>query len=236
MEENKEQKIKSFRVSASEVLEHIFSIDYLLPQEDTLCASLRERKLAPMPLTEPAKADFTTHDKEAFLRYLRVSSIKTVMFCYQYYTEEDLDNMYNLSDAERAFFRTHMRAPAEYFNGDEEIPVITRPFEETDFVYWQDYQKYVRLALDLSYPKTLQLCTLHQGKVIACELDDLWLERLCLLNAQDIKQECVNTRNYSGYGKGGFNFTFDYDVGTDEEAEETEAAESPIENDTMESI
>ena len=236
MEETQDVKIKDFRISASEVQERISGIRYLLPQEEALCNLLRERKLAPMPVTDPAQADFTTHDKEAFLKFLRVSGIKSVMFCYEHYTDGDLDVMYSLSEAERAFFRTHPCSAAEYFGDQEEIPDVEGLYEMSDHSYWMEYQKYIRQALDLSYPKSLRLYALYQGKVFVCELEDLWLDRLSLLNAQDIRQECINTRNYSGYGKGVFHFLFENDTVTDEEtetaAEQTENSEAdePTEN------
>lgn len=232
MEDNQEVVIKSFNVKASEVLDHIFSIKYLLPQEEELCADLRNRKLAPMPVTEPAKADFITCDKDAFLKYLRVSNIKSVMFCYQYYTEKDLDDAFTLSDAERAFFMKHLCPPEEAYE-DVEIPVgITEPVKRSDFAYWLKYQKYIRLAVDLSIPKGLQLYAIYEGKILACILDDLWLDRLGLLNAQDIKQECVNTRNYSGYGERGFHFMFDYDFETEDPEDESPETEESDETDS----
>ena len=119
-------------------------------------------------------------------------------------------------------------------NGQPMYPdsVPTGPYEESDFVYYLNYIKYVKLALDLTMPRELWLYAVHQGKTVACHLTDEWLTRLTLPNAQYIKETCVNFRNYSGYREGGIQFIFEYDVysGSDEDdAAEAEAPSEPAE-------
>ena len=233
---SEQETVKSIAVKASEVLEQAFGLEGKLPDEETLGELLRTRKFAPLRVDVTEQTDFLSDDMEAFLKFVRVNSIKSVLYSYRYYTEKDLDQEFRLSDAEKKFFSKHMAEPEIICdeNGQPMYPdsVPTGPYEESDFVYYLNYIKYVKLALDLTMPRELWLYAVHQGRTVACHLTAEWLTRLNLPNAQLVKETCVNFRNYSGYREGGIQFIFEYDVysGDDEAEAQTDAeADAPAE-------
>lgn len=231
---SEQETVKTIAVKASEILEQVFGLEGALPDEDALNELLRTRKFAPMRVAVNEQTDFLADDMEGFLKFVRVNSIKSVLYSYRYYTEKDIDQEFSLSDAEKKFFSKHMAEPEIIYdeNGEPMYPdsVPTGPYEESDFVYYLNYIKYMKLALDLTMPRELWLYALWQGKTVACHLTDEWLTRLSLPNAQSIKETCVSFRNYSGYREGGIQFIFEYDVySDDDEAQAQTDAEAPAE-------
>lgn len=224
----------AYSIKATEVVAAIFDLDYRLPKQEALKEKLSARGILPMSVAPAAQADFTASDLDAFLDYVTANEIKAVMFSYTYYTEKDVTDTYKLSDADRSFFRAVFppySGPAyntflrDQYNQNERL----NP-KNSDFRFYRLYTKYVEAALDLSCPRSLKLYAMHEGKVIALELTDDWLERLPLPNARTIKNACANTRSYGGYSDGILSFSFDYDYppqfGTGDKASNAAIAES----------
>ncbi|HAM68940.1 MAG TPA: hypothetical protein DCP68_04935, partial [Ruminococcus sp.] len=72
---------------------------------------------------------------------------------------------------------------------------------------YQDYVRYSRFVcdtLDLTHPKELRLYGVFQGRVLACQMADAWMERLGLLNRNSLMQTAMS----ENLGKGSFPFHF----------------------------
>lgn len=188
-----DQEQREFHLSSEIVLSKIEHLEYKLPKQEAFLADLRAQKFSAMQVNTVSQPDIVTTDRQAFLKYLRVSNIRGVMYAYSYYTESDLDRWFDLSAADKPFFHyvkksvpghyTHTAFGSVYFPPRE----IDGEPQESDFDQYLLYSKYMRLALDLSYPTRLDIYALQDGKLLCCRLVDPWLERLELPNAQMFK-------------------------------------------------
>ena len=92
---NDRETAKTISVKASDVLEQIFGLEGKLPDEDSLCAMLRERKFAPLRVQVTEQADFLADDMDSFLKFVRVNSIKSVLYSFCYYSEKEIDQEFS---------------------------------------------------------------------------------------------------------------------------------------------
>lgn len=160
--------------------------EYCLPKREALIQTLRDRKFYPMQVAQQRYADFVTGNFDEFLRFLRVSNVRHVMFSYRYYTEPELEEMFRLEERDRALFRDYRypdpsRRP---LNRDGRY----RNSENTDYAYYLRYSKFILENIDLSIPNELRLYALVQGRVIACQLGDAWFERLDFLTRNTLRK------------------------------------------------
>ncbi|MBR5371941.1 MAG: hypothetical protein IK130_06975, partial [Oscillospiraceae bacterium] len=191
----------SYEVRASEVLSAVFDLDYRIPEPEDFRKQLADRKIVAMPVESAADGDFVTEDLDAFLNYVRLSSIKTVMYQFCFYTEDDFEDLFKLSPADRSFFG--------------------KVRDHDDLSEYQRYCSYLSSAIDLNHPKRVTLYALHNQAVICCCAEDLWMERLPLPNARTIRKACLDSMSYSGSNSNLISFHFDYDT-ADSSAETAE--------------
>lgn len=186
-----------------EVLAEIADVEYLLPEKDHLIAMLRERKLTPVPVVMQRYADFVTGTLEGFLRFVRASNIRAVMYTYSYYGEQDLAEMFQLEDNDRSLFAVVSGKPTAY-DMYEARRNKTKVYEGTDYSSYLRYSKFVQENVDLSHPKELRLYSLVQGKIVACQLGDAWLERISLPNRMSLRRYAME----QNLGRGDLPFKF----------------------------
>lgn len=222
---------KNYDLTSDYVIEEIMGLAYLLPKEEEFTEQMRTQKLAAMPVSTVPKPDIVTADKSAFLKFLKLSNVRGVMYAYAYYTPADLDRFYDLQDADKAFFvqREEGAPPAttrasfggyyskSYYSAINPQKVVS------DYEQYLLYCKYMRLALDLTYPTRLEIYALCEGRLICCRLEDPWLERLKLPNAPKLKAQCVGTGTPQGTG-GKIAFRFRYVPLVDQDAARAAAA------------
>ena len=197
------EDLKNYNVTSHDIISEIMDLDYRIPQAERFAAEMQAQKVTAVPVDEAPAADFVTADKAAFFSFLRAAGVRGVLYRYAYYTASDVDRFYDLQDADKAFFSSHVYAESAHEPG--KVFYSRRTGSQagdahTDYEDYLLYCKYVRLALDLGCPK---------GKVLCCLLEDLWLERLQLPNAAMIKAQCVNTGTVRGsVGQISFRFTY----------------------------
>ena len=186
-----------------DVLAEIAAVEYLLPEPDQLSTMLRERKFAPVEVAPQKYADFVAGNLDAFLRYLRVNHIRSVMYSYLFYTEKEADDLYMLEDCDKTLFRNRISSGSD---GRGRYGSVRRSqfYAESDYGSYLQYSRFVRASLDLRHPKELRLYALHQGRIMACQMADAWLLRLNLLNRLALRRMAAA----QGLGKGCFQFGF----------------------------
>ena len=209
----------TYKVYASQVLAAAFDLDYQIPTPSELQETLQAKKLIAMPVECVKGGDFITADIAAFLNYVRLNNIKTVMYSFRFYTAEDIEEFYRLSPADKAFFQR--KKPGSY------VPNASEPVQD-GFEQYQLYCRYIEAAVDLEYPKEVWLYALHNGKTVTCTVEDAWLERLPLPNAQSIRDVCLKSAAYSGEIEGMLVFSFVYDTAEPEECEISEEPEGDV--------
>lgn len=173
---------------SQEVMDQIMRMEYFLPEQNELTALLRARKFAPVQVVTQKFADFVTGSFEEYLRFLRVSNVRAVMFSYAYYTEKELNDLFRLEDGDKALFvrrenRDRYESYAVRMRRER-----TKTVADSDYADYLKYSQFVRSSVDLTHPKELRLYALHQGRIIACQQADAWLERLDLLNGSRLRQ------------------------------------------------
>ena len=196
----------SYEIRASEVLTAVFDLDYRIPDPETFRKQLSDKKIVAMPVESAPDGDLVTEDLDAFMNYVRLNGIKTVMYRFRFYTEDDFDDLFKLSPADRAFFG--------------KIP------DRDALSEYQRYCSYLSAAIDLEHPKSVSLYVLHNQSVICCETEDFWMERLPLPNARMIRKICLDSKSYSGSNADLIDFHFDYDTADPAEETAEPAAES----------
>lgn len=215
---------KEYRLTSENVQREIRELDYRLPPAEEFQAQMKAQKVATVQVSAAPVPDFVTSDRDAFFRYLRISNIRGVMFSYGYYTAADIDRFLDLQDADKLFFRKKegVQARPEYRLAYIEGYAVSMSNgtilnTDTDYEDYLLYCKYMRLALDLSYPKQMDIFAIQQDRIHCCRLEDPWLERLTLPNAAMIKSQCLN----SSGGVHQIAFRFDYipDTGFDPKAD-----------------
>ena len=219
-----QEKTVYFELTSNDVLRDVLNMNYRLPPAEEFQAQMKAQKVATVQVSAAPAPDFVTSDRDAFFRYLRISNIRGVMFSYGYYTAADIDRFLDLQDADKLFFRKkeNVQARPEYrlaFIEGCAIPMSNSTVLSTDTDY-EDYLlycKYMRLALDLSYPKQMDIFAIQQDRIHCCRLEDPWLERLTLPNAAMIKSQCLNSSGAVHQ----IAFRFDYipDTGFDPKAD-----------------
>ena len=188
--------------SRSEVCQEIGSMTYLLPKHEELTAMLRARKFAPMQIAEQKYADFVSGNLQDFLHYLRICGVRGVMFSFSYYSREDAENLFKLDPKTMSLFAQEPPSPRSRWDSN--------PRSRYNEMQGSDYQDYVRYSkfvcdtLDLTHPKELRLYGVYEGRVLACQMADAWMERLGLLNRNSLMQTAMS----ENLGKGGFPFRF----------------------------
>lgn len=188
--------------SKYDVRKEIRCMHYLLPKQEELTAMLRERKFAPMQIAEQKYADFVSGNMQDFLHYLRICGVRGVMFSFSYYSREDAENRFRLDPKTISLFAQEPSCAR--------TPRDSNPHSRYDEMQGSDYQNYVRYSrfvcetLDLTHPKELRLYGVYQGRVLACQMADAWMERLGLLGRNSLMQTAM-TENL---GKGSFPFQF----------------------------
>jgi hypothetical protein len=203
---------KNYSVTSHDIISEIMDLDYRIPQAERFAAEMQAQKVTAVPVDEAPAADFVTADKAAFFSFLRACGVRGVLYRYAYYTASDVDRFYDLQDADKAFFSSHVYAESAHEPG--KVFYSRRTGSQagdahTDYEDYLLYCKYMRLALDLGCPKRMEIYALHEGKVLCCVLEDLWMERLQLPNAAMIKAQCVNTGTVRGsVGQISFRFTY----------------------------
>ena len=214
---------KEYRLTSEDVQREIRELDYRLPLAEVFQTQMKTQKIAAVPVAAAPQAEFICSDRYAFFKYLRANGIRGVMYSYLYYTAADIDRCYDLQDADKAFFRKRRRSnlyrdfPRSRYGMraiTENSSRIPAPCD-TDYDSYLLYCKFLRLTLDLSYPKQMDIFALQGRRVLCCRLEDLWLERLALPNAAMIKSQCLNTgtvRDEDSEGDGQIAFQFDYIV------------------------
>ena len=179
-----------------EIRAQIAAAEYLLPKRESLLQRLRERKLIPMQVAEQRYVDFVAGNPEDFLRFLRAANIRHVMYSYLYYTESELEELFRLEERDKALFRDY-RCP-----DPKNRPLMRergyRNSENTDYAYYLRYSRCIIEQVDLSKPKELRLYALVQGRVIACQLADAWLERMGFVTRPVLRQYAMEQNLGSG--------------------------------------
>ena len=209
----------TYKVYASQVLAAAFDLDYQIPTPSGLQEMLQAKKVLAMPVDCVRGGDFVTADIAAFLNYVRLNNIKTVMYSFRFYTAEDIEEFYRLSPADKAFFQR--KTPGSY------VPDAAESVQD-GFEQYQLYCRYIEAAIDLEYPKEVWLYALHNGKTVTCTVEDAWLERLPLPNAQSIRDVCLKSVSYSGEIEGMLAFSFVYDTAAPEECEFSEERDGDV--------
>lgn len=185
-----------------EIRAQIASAEYLLPNREQLLDLLRERKFIPMQVERQSYADFIAGNLNDFLRFLKAGSVRHVMFTYLYYTESELEEMFRLEDRDKALFRDYrcsdMRRRSAYSDGGY------RNSSGTDYAYYLRYSQFIQNHINLDQPKELRLYALVQGRVIACQLGDAWLERMHFVTRSALRQYAME----QNLGKGCLEFGF----------------------------
>ncbi|MBR5371822.1 MAG: hypothetical protein IK130_06380 [Oscillospiraceae bacterium] len=208
----------NFSLTTQDVDKAIENLDSRIPQRSALCAELSARKLAAMEVRAVPKADFITREFETFLRFLKVNSIRTAMYHYEFYDEHRLELLFKLPETNINLFE---RRPV----GMQSAPFGYQP-EESDYVYYLRYTDYIKQTVDPERPRVLWLLALHQGYSVACRMEDEWLVRTGLPNVQTLMQAASNSRKYGNYEQGIIRFRFTNPDGSDLESD---AAQSEVE-------
>lgn len=182
-------------------------VDYRLPKQQELTDILRARKFAPMEIALQRYADFVTGDLEAFLKYIRLSNVKGVMYSYKYYTEEEISERFKVEDGDRSLFGGPPPVETSYYGivpGQGSYVKREYKLSNTCYSMYIAYTKFLMETIDLAHPKELRLYALVEGKVIACQLADVWLERIDLLNRARIRNMAMKLN----LGRGDLSFYF----------------------------
>ena len=191
-----------FHLTTLDVDKAIADVSMLIPRKAALCASLSARKLAPMEVREVPKADFITPELDTFLRFLKVNSIRTAMYRYEYYDEHQLELLFRLPEANINLFERRPIGTRNWYSGYQP--------EESDYANNLNYTEYVRQSVNPDLPRTLWLYALLEGHAVACRMQDDWLERTGLPNVQTLMQSASNSGKYGNYEQGIIRFQFEY--------------------------
>ena len=188
--------------SSLEIMDQIMAMEYLLPKQEELIQMLTVRKFAPVCVAQQESADFVTGNITQFLRFLRVNHIKAVLYSYRYYAEQDLEAKFQLEDGEKAlFFNLNQASEENRYRLQARSYRLQRP-EESDYSHYLRFVKFIRDTVDLRHPKEMRLYGICQGRVLACQCADAWLDRLMIPDGQFI-------RNYAmQYNLGAGDLTF----------------------------
>lgn len=193
--------------TAAYVRNRLNAVKYRLPKEHELTEMLRARKFAPMEIALQRYVDFVTGDLEGFLKYLRVINVKGIMFSYKYYTQDEVANFFKVEDGDRTLFGGPPPVETSYYGILPGMSsYVKREYKLSNSCYsmYISYTKFVQENIDLSHPKELRLYALVEGKVVACQLADVWLERLNLLNRAEIRNNAMALN----LGRGELSFYF----------------------------
>ena len=91
-----------------------------------------------------------------FLRFVRASNIRAVMYTYSYYGEQDLAEMFQLEDNDRSLFAAVSGKPTAYdMYGASRNK--TKVYKGTDYSSYLRYSKFVQENVDLGHPRELRL-------------------------------------------------------------------------------
>ena len=186
-----------------DVLAEISALEYLLPEPEKLTAALRERKFTPVEVAPQKYADFVAGNLDAFLRYLRVNHIRSVMYSYLYYTEAEMNDLFTLEDSDKTLFRNRIGSGIDG-RGCYGSARRSQFYAESDYGSYLQYSRFIRASLDLSHPKELRLYALHQGRIVACQLADAWMLRLNLISRPALRRMAAS----ENLGKGCLQFGF----------------------------
>ena len=188
--------------SGRDINELFARAEYFLPKREALLEKLRERKFIPMQVAQQRYADFVTGNMDDFLRYLRASNVRNVMYSYRYYSESEIEEMFRLEERDKALF-----CDCRY-SGPHRRTIIRNGYNHcstySDYAFYLQYSKYVMQHIDLSRPNELRLYALVQGRVIACQLGDAWIERLDLVTRNVLRKYAME----QNLGAGSFVFGF----------------------------
>ena len=203
-------------IYASDALEHIRNTKYLLPDIEKLNTVMRKEKIALLPVDNTEKPDAVTHHFGGFLRYLRAGNIKTVMYEIQYYTAEDVEANYRLQDADKCLFRVAkgesrvVQVKSFFTGGLSRRGYVYRDDDDgvSDYEDYLAYKHFMKERIDLRHPRAIRLYAFHEGRVLACYMDDDWLRRIGMLDARQFKDNYINAANFRAYGAGTIAFRF----------------------------
>lgn len=192
----------TMKIFINDVLYALSHMTYRLPKADELISQLSNLQLNGMQVAMQRYADFVTGDFGRFLTFVRRAGIRTVMFSYVYYTPEEIEEMFKLSDSDKALFyspyhqpqphrgRSRSKAPDDFYSG---------------YGQYIQYSKFIRANLDLCHPKELRMYVVHEGRIIAFQQADLWLIRMGLMDRTAIRQYAME--NNVGANSLMFDFT-----------------------------
>lgn len=185
-----------------EIRAQIASAEYFLPHREQLLDVLRERKFIPMQVERQSYADFIAGNLNDFLRFLKAGNVRHVMFTYLYYTEPELEEMFRLEDRDKALFRDYRASEPSGYQSVRNSSF--RNSAGTDYASYLRYSQFIQRQINLDQPKELRLYALVQGRVIACQLGDAWLERMHFVTRAVLRQYAME----QNLGKGCLAFGF----------------------------
>ena len=189
-----------FDLTADDIFKAVSSLKEIIPQREALCAECSRRKIAAMEVRTAPKADFITPDMDSFLRFLKINSIRTAMYHYDYYDDRQLELCFKLPEANINLFERH---PSDGYNYGGRHGA-----EISDYTYYLRYSEFLRQNINTGLPHTLWLFTLYQGMNIACKIADDWIRRTGLPTVQTIMLAAANCRKYGTYDQGIIRFRF----------------------------
>ena len=193
--------IPVFELSSEQITETIANLQRIIPPPEELCAELVRRRLAPMEVRNLPQADFVTPELDIYLRFLKASGIRTAMYHYEFYSEQQLELLFKLPEANINLFERRAVAGMNRLTGYQP--------EESDYKYYLQYCEFMKNAANPQSPHTLWLFTLYQGHTVACRIHDDWIRRTGLPTVQTIMQAASNTRKYGNYDQGIIRFRFE---------------------------
>ena len=188
----------------TDILDALEDLEFVLPEFGELDEMMRERRVALLPVDEIPEIQLVTRNVAAFLRYIKLSQIRTVMCSYGYYTKKEVEARYELRDSDRRFFRSRPD-PTRSYRARYGTPSRT---EETDYSGYIAFSRFLIEHLDLSHPNKLIMHTQYEGSLISCIAEDDWIGRLPLPDAEKMKAECLNPDYFNVHGAGCVSFFF----------------------------
>ncbi len=192
------------KVYARDVIDAIMHTEYRLPTSEKLVSMLNQQNLNGMQVAVQRYADFVTGDLNSFLLFVRGAGIRTVMFSFLYYTQDEIDEMFTLSDSDKAlFFSPYHDFGSQVYKG--RLPRRDTGEVFSGYAVYLNYSKFLRAQLDLYHPKELRMYVVHEGRVIAFQQADLWMLRMNFIDRNAIRQYAMQ----NNIGANSLMFEFD---------------------------
>lgn len=187
----------------------ISELRYELPTVEELEHMLRNSRISMMPVDEIADRGIITRDLDAFVSYVTLNKIRTVMYSFGFYTRAEIETRYELRDSDKRFFRgQRVEQKSSYASRYGYLRREPRPVEESDYSYYLAFSRYVMRHLDFRHPKELVLYTLFEGRLVSCVIADDWVGRLPLPDAEKLRADCINPDFFNANGPGSVQFLF----------------------------